>query len=331
MQAVLYRRYGPPDVLEYTESEKPVPAAGEVLIRVHAASVNPYDWHFLRGTPSFIRVFTGIAKPKSPRLGADLAGVVESVGPQVVRLKVGDAVFGTGRGTFAQYACAKETELALKPEIISYEQAASVPIAGITALQGLRDSGSVQSGQTVVINGAAGGVGTFAVQIAASFGARVTGVCSTRNVELVRSLGAARVIDYTRENFTNSTERYDAIFDLAGSRSLADFRRSLKPNGVFIGCGGGGPDRSSASLLAGLLGRALLAPFSSQRLKGVLAKINTADLNVLGGMMSMGKIKPVIDRSYALAQTADAIRYVETCHARGKVIIAVPWHQSNAI
>jgi NADPH:quinone reductase-like Zn-dependent oxidoreductase len=324
MQAVLYRRYGPPEVLEYSETNKPVAVAHEVLVRVCAASVNPYDWHFLRGTPSFIRVLTGIGKPKSNRLGADLAGVVESVGPEVTRFKPGDAVFGTGRGAFAQYACAKETELALKPETISFEQAAAVPIAGITALQALRDRGNLQPGQAVLINGAAGGVGTFAVQIAAALGASVTGVCSTRNVELVHSLGAVRVIDYTRDDFALQAERYDVIFDLIGNRSLAEFRRALKPKGVFIGCGGGGPDTSSAALLAGMLGRALLAPFASQRLTGVLARINTGDLNVLGELMSAGKVKPSIDRSYPLAETADAIRYVETCHAHGKVIIAVP-------
>lgn len=323
MQAIVYRRYGPPDILEYTEAEKPVPAAHEVLIRVCAASVNPYDWHFLRGTPWLIRLFSGITKPKSIRLGADLAGLVESVGPEVARFKPGDAVFGKGSGAFAPYACAKETELALKPESVPFEQAAAVPIAGITALQGLRDCGRVQSGQTVLINGAAGGVGTFAVQLAASFGTHVTGVCSTSNVELVRALGAAHVIDYTRDDFTHAAERYDVIFDLVGNRSLADFRRALKPKGVFIGCGGGGPDRSSADLLAGMLGRALLALFAGQRLTGVLARINTADLEILGELMRTGKVRAEIDHNCSLAQTADTIRYVETGHAHGKVIVRV--------
>ena len=250
MQAIVYHRYGSPDVLELAEIPIPTPAEGQVLIRVHAASVNPYDWHFLRGTPSPIRLFSGMRSPKSPRLGADVAGVVEAVGAKVAPFKPGDAVFGTAKGSFAEYACATPSQLAMKPQEISFEQAACLPIAGITALQGVRDKGKVQPGQTVLINGAAGGVGTFAVQIAKSLGTRVTGVCSTRNVELLRSIGADEVIDYTREDFARSTQHYDLLFDLVGNRPLADYLCAVQPHGTYIWCGGGGPDRSTMNLLA---------------------------------------------------------------------------------
>jgi NADPH:quinone reductase-like Zn-dependent oxidoreductase len=323
MQAIVYHRYGPPDVLECQEIEKPTPAAGEVLVRVQDAGVNPYDWHFLRGTPGFIRIFTGIRGPKFPRLGADAAGVVEALGPGTQRLKLGDRVFGVCKGAFAQYACGKESQLALMPPTLSSAQAASVPIAGITALQGLRDCGRVKASQTVLINGAAGGVGSYAVQIAKTLGATVTGVCSTRNKELVSSLGADRVIDYTQEDFTRTGSRFDVIFDLVGNHPLSDLRRALNSRGVLVGCGGGGPEKSGGELLAGMLGRAIAAPFSSQKLTGVLAKINTDDLNVLARMLESGAVKPVLDRSHPLRETAEAIRYVEGCHARGKVTIAV--------
>jgi NADPH:quinone reductase-like Zn-dependent oxidoreductase len=323
VQAIVYHRYGTPDVLECQEIEKPAPGAGEVLVRVQAAAVNPYDWHFLRGTPVFIRVFTGLRKPKSPRLGADAAGVVEAVGPGVERLKPGDKVFGVCKGAFAEFACGKESELALMPPDLTFAQAAAVPIGGVTALQGLRDSAKLKSGQTVLINGAAGGVGTFAVQIAKALGATVTGVCSTRNTELVLSLGADRVIDYTREDFTATPGGFDLIFDLVGNRSLSSMRRALSPRGIFVGCGGGGPDEPSGKLLAGMLGQAVAARFSRQKLTSVFAKMNSGDLDVLARMLESGAVKPVLDRSYPLRDTADAIRYVEGCHARGKVIIAV--------
>ena len=247
MHAILYHHYGPPEVLEYADTDKPTPAENEVLIRVHAASVNPYDWHFMRGTPTFARVFMGVGGPRFPGLGADVAGVVESVGNKVTRFRPGDAVYGTARGAFAEFACARESNLAVKPEGISFEQAAALPIAGITALQALRDRARVLPEQSVLINGASGGVGTFAVQIAKILGAQVTGVCSARNVELVRSLGADAVIDYTREDFTRSLDHYDAIFDLAGNRKLKDLRRVLRPRGVLVGCGGGGPERLPGS------------------------------------------------------------------------------------
>lgn len=323
MQAVVYHHYGSPDVLKFREIDKPVPAADQVLIRVRNASVNPYDWHFLRGTPLFIRIFTGLFHPKSPRLGADVSGEVEAVGAQVTLFKPGDQVFGTCHGAFAQFACAPEKNLALKPASVTFEQAASLPIAAITALQGLRDCARLQAGQRILINGAAGGVGTFAVQIARHLGAAVTGVCSTRNLELVRSIGADALVDYTHEDFTRSGIRYHAIFDLIGNRSLSDLRRVLMPGGVLVPCGGGGPDRSSVELLASMLGHAVVAPFISNRIAGVFAKINAGDLGQLAALVDRRHLKPVLDRTFALTQIAEAIRYVEQCHAHGKVIIAV--------
>jgi NADPH:quinone reductase-like Zn-dependent oxidoreductase len=323
MQAIIYRRYGPPDVLEYKELDRPVPAPGEVLIQVRAASVNPYDWHFLRGTPSFIRLFTGLRRPKSPYLGADVAGVVVAVGPGVTSFKPGDAVFGVCKGAFAEFACGKETELAPKPERLSFEQAASVPIAGITALQGLRNRGRVQPGQRVLIIGAAGGVGTFAVQIGKWLGAHLTGVCSTRNVAFVQSIGADCAIDYTLQDFTRSDDRYDVIFDLVGNHPLKAIRRVLSSKGTFVGCGGGGPDKPTSELLSTMMGRLVTSPFTSQKLTGVFAKVNAADLNVLGDLLQSGKIEPALDRKYPLSGVAEALRYVESCHARGKVTITV--------
>lgn len=323
MQAITYHHYGTPDVLTLENIAMRAPAEEEVLIAVHAAAVNPYDWHFLRGTPVFVRLFTGMGGPKFPGLGADVAGVVESVGAKVTRFRPGDAVFGTARGAFAEYACAPDSQLAVKPEGVSFAQAATLPIAGVTALQALRDRARVLPEQSVLINGAAGGVGTFAVQIAKILGAQVTGVCSGRNVELVRSLGADAAIDYTREDLTRSLEHYDVIFDLVGNRKLKDLRQVLRARGVYVGCGGGGPDRSSGELLWGMITPMLAAPFVSQKLTSVLAKVNGDDLAKLGAWVAEGKLRPVLDKSYALAQTAEAIRYVETCHARGKVTIAV--------
>jgi NADPH:quinone reductase-like Zn-dependent oxidoreductase len=323
MRAIVYRKYGSPDVLSCEEIEKPVPAANEVLIRVQAASVNPYDWHFSRGKPGFIRLFTGLRHPKSPRLGADVAGYVEAVGNSVTQFKPGDAVFGTGSGAFAEFACAAASTLAIKPDNVSFQDAASIPIAAITALQGLRDKAHVQAGQTVLINGAAGGVGTFAVQIAHWMGATVSGVCSARNVELVRSIGADHVIDYTREDFSRSNQHYDVIFDLVGNRPLSAFRLALKPRGLYIGCGGGGPDRSSIELLGRMFGQAAISPFVSQKLVGVLAKINNQDLIRLGELIASKTVTPVIDRVYTLAEVPDAMRYQEIGHVRGKVIIQV--------
>lgn len=323
MQAVIYQRYGPPDVLELQDIPKPTPTEEQVLIRVHAASVNPYDWHFLRGTPSVFRLFIGIRKPRFPRLGADVAGIVEAVGARVAQFKPGDCVFGTAKGSFAEYACAVASQLAVKPQEISFEQAACLPIAGITALQGLRDKGKVQTGQTVLINGAAGGVGTLAVQIAKWLGARVTGVCSTRNVELLRSIGANEVIDYTHEDFAQSGQQYDLLFDLVGNRPLADYLRALRAHGTYISCSGGGPDQGTWNLLAGMLTNAVHSRFVSQKVRGLLAKINHEDLAILADLVRGGTVVPVVDRTYSLGEIATAVRLVESGHVRGKAVIAV--------
>jgi NADPH:quinone reductase-like Zn-dependent oxidoreductase len=320
VKAASYTRYGPPDVIQITDVEKPVPKDKEVLLKVCAASVNPYDWHFLRGTPYFIRISIGLSKPKDSRLGADVAGEVVAVGPSVTRLKPGDAVFGLGRGSFAEYACAPESSLALKPGNTTFEQAAAVPIAALTALQGLRAKGGIQPGQKVLINGAAGGVGTFAVQIARSFGAEVTGVCSTRNLDLVRGIGAEHVIDYTRENFTKGTQRYDLILDAIGNHPMLSCRRALTPKGALIIVGAqGGP------WMLGALARGFTSPvlsrFVSQTLAMVMTKPSPEDLATLHDLMKSGSVTPAIDRRYPLDELPEAIRYVETTHARGKVVI----------
>jgi NADPH:quinone reductase-like Zn-dependent oxidoreductase len=323
MQAIVYHQYGPPQVLELREIDKPVPAADQVLIRVRNASLNPYDWHFLRGTPSLIRIFSGLLHPKFPRLGADVSGEVESVGSQVTGFKPGDQVFGTCQGAFAQFACASEKTLAIRPEGLTLEQAASLPIAGITALQAVRDKARLQSGQSILINGAAGGVGSFAVQIAKHLGATVTGVCSARNADLVRSIGADSVIDYTREDFTRTGQRYDVIFDLIGNHSLVQIRRALHPQGTFVPCGGGDPGLSSARMLACMLGHTVAALFISQRVTGILAKVNTDDLEDLAALVEADFLMPVFDRTFPLAETGAALSYIEQGHARGKVILAV--------
>jgi NADPH:quinone reductase-like Zn-dependent oxidoreductase len=323
MKAIVYRDYGSADVLKLEEVTKPTPGDNEVLIRVRAAAVNPLDWHLMRGTPGFVRVFTGMRKPKHTRLGVDVAGDVELAGAAGEGFKPGDAVFGTVEGAFAEYVCAPVSAFVIKPQDMAYEQAAAVPIAGLTALQALRDKAKLQSGQKVLINGASGGVGTFAVQISKWMGARVTGICSTRNVDLVRGIGAERVIDYTREDFTASSDRYDAIFDLVGNRPLAAFRSVLDPKGVFVGCGGGGPETPASHLLAGMVKQLVLGWFTSQRLVGILAKRNKEDLELLGKLLTSGDITPVVDRCYRLSEVPQAIRYLEEGHARGKVVIAL--------
>jgi NADPH:quinone reductase-like Zn-dependent oxidoreductase len=324
MKAIVYREYGSADVLKLEEVPKPVPKDNEVLIKVRAAAVNPLDWHLMRGVPSFVRLFTGLQKPKRTRLGADVAGEVELAGAAVTGLKPGDSVFGAVDGAFAEYVSASESFVALKPQNVTYEQAAAVPIAGFTALQALRDKGKLQSDQKVLINGAAGGVGTFAVQIAKWMGAKVTGVCSTRNVDMVRGVGAVRVVDYTSEDFTSSGDSYDVIFDLVGNRPIAAFRSVLHPKGVFIGCGGGGPDTSAVHLLAGMIRQLVMGWFTSQRLVGILAKRDKGDLEILSRLMTSGDVTPVIDRYYCLSELPEAIRYLEEGHARGKVVIAMP-------
>jgi len=319
MKAIVCRNYGSPDVLKYEEIEKPTPGDDEVLIKVRAASVNPRDRLF-RGTSYIVRILTGMRKPKDTRLGVDLAGQVEAVGRNVTGFKPGDEVFGSCRGAFAEYACTSESALVVKPENVTFEQAASVSVAARTALQGLRDKGHIQPGQKVLINGAAGGVGTFAVQIAKSFGADVTGVCSTRNVEMVRSIGADRVIDYTQQDFTKLGQRYDIIFDCVGNHSLSACRRVLNPNGICVLVGA--PHKVWIVLIRAL--KALvLSRFVSQNFVMFIARRSKEDLTILQKLMEAGKVTPVIDRRYSLNEVPEAIRYLEEGHARGKVVITV--------
>ncbi len=321
MKAIVYHSYGSPDVLKCEEIERPVPNDDEVLIRVRAASVNPLDWHFMRGTPYFLRILAGLRKPKVTPLGVDVAGQVEVVGRNVTQFKRGDEVFGSCRGAFAEYVCTSESALVTKPDNVTFEQAAAVPVAAFTALQGLRDKGQIQPGQKVLINGAAGGVGTFAVQIAKSFGADVTGVCSTRNVDMVRSIGADRVIDYTREDFTKSGQRYDVIFDLVANHSVLACRRVLNPKGIYIMAG------ALSGRLIGFLDfpiKALvLSRFVSQKFIVFIARSSKEDLTIMGELIATGKVTPVIDRRYRLSEVPEAIRYLEQGHAQGKVVITL--------
>ncbi|MFN0182084.1 MAG: NAD(P)-dependent alcohol dehydrogenase [Gemmatimonadales bacterium] len=322
MTAVTYCDYGSPDVLQLGAVEKPVPSDSQLLVRVRAAALNPLDWHYLRGTPYLARIEMGLRKPKNVRLGVDFAGTVESVGRSVTRFKPGDEVFGGRTGALAEYLTIRESgSVVLKPAHLTFEQAAAVPVAAITALQGLRDRGRLQSGQAVLINGASGGVGTFAVQIAKSFGATVTGVTSTRNVELVRSIGADHVVDYTKENFTTGTQRYDVIIDNVGNHSLSAFRRVAAPGGKYVIIGG--PSGRWVDPLPRALGASLLSLFVSQELGFFVSDLNQKDLTVLGDLMAGGKVTPVIDRRYPLAEVREAIRYLETGRARGKVVITI--------
>lgn len=322
MSAIAYRCYGSADVLKFEDTEKPVPADDEVLIKVRAASVNPLDWHFMRGTPYLLRLMSGVGAPKETGLGVDFAGTVEVVGSNVTRFKPGDAVFGGGNGVFAEYVTIGEDgALVMKPDDVSFEQAASVPIAGVTALQALRDLGRLEPRQKVLINGASGGVGTFAIQIAKSFGAEVTGVCSTRNVEMVRSIGADFVFDYTQADYTESGEQYDLIIDMVGNHSLSENRRALKPDGIFVIVGGGkgnwlGPMMTPIKAL-------MMSPFVEQEFVMILAEIRQDDLAILGDLMQSGEVTPVIDSRYRLSEVAAAIRHSEEGHARGKIIITL--------
>jgi NADPH:quinone reductase-like Zn-dependent oxidoreductase len=320
MKAIVYDKHTSPDGLKCEEIEKPVPESDEVLIRVRAASVNPLDYHLLRH-PMMRRVMSLMSKQKTTRPGRDVAGEVEAVGANVTQFAPGDAVFGVAPGAFAEYACTPESIVAAKPASLSFEQAAAVPVAGLTALQGLRDAGAIQPGQKVLINGAAGGVGTFAVQIAKSFGSDVTAVCSTRNVEMVRALGATHVIDYTQEDFTKSGQHYDLIFDVVANHSFAERRRVLNPHGTYIGAGMVGSDISIIPLLAGHIAEFVRSRFVSQKFSSFLAKIKQDDLERMGDLMESGKVTPVIDRSYSLTELPEAIRYLEQHHARGKVVI----------
>lgn len=321
MKAIVYDTYGPPDVLALRELDRPAVQDTEVLVRVHAASANPLDWHYMRGKPYIMRASAGLLRPKDTRMGVDVAGRVEAVGRSVTQFQPGDEVFGTGRGSFAEYVLASEKNLAHKPANISFAQAAAVPIAAFTAIQGLRDQGGIAAGQQVLVVGASGGVGTFAVQIAKAIGAEVTGVCSTRNVELVRSIGADHVIDYTREDFTRGGRRYDLIFDTAGSYPLRACLRALRPTGAYVIVGG--PDGRWIGPLARLLRAMLLGRFVKQRLMPLLASQRKEDLAFMQPLLESGAVVPVIDRCYPLEQAAEAIRYLETGRARGKVIITM--------
>ena len=321
MKAIVRTTYGPPEVLELAEIDKPVPAEDEVLVRVRATSVNPVDWHTLTGTPYLLRLQEGLRGPKSEQLGVDFAGTVEAVGANVTGVQPGDDVFGGRSGAFAEYVSVRDA-VVRKPPNLSFEQAAAVPIAGLTALQGLRDKGGLQSGQKVLINGASGGVGTFAVQIGKALGAEVTGVCSTRNVGQARSLGADRVIDYTQEDFTRSGERYDVLLDIAGNRTWKELTRVLADGATLVLVGGPktnrwiGPMGHLANLKLHSLGR-------SRRVAPFLAKLNKDDLESLGKLLEDGSVTPVVERRYELGETADALSYLGEGHAQGKIVLTV--------
>lgn len=327
MKAIVYHKYGSPDVLELQEIEKPDLADDGVLVRVRAASINPADWYAVTGTPYVARTAVGLLKPKSNRLGVDFAGTVEAVGRDVTQFRPGDEVFGGRSGAFAEYVCVRKA-VAPKPANVTFEEAAAVPVAALTALQGLRDKGQIQSGQKVLINGASGGVGTFAVQIAKAFGAEVTGVCSTRNVDLVRSIGADHVIDYTREDFTRSDRRYDLMLDVAGSRSWSECRRVLNPQATLVIVGAPKGNRLIGPL-SHIVKVRLAALRSSQKVVFFIAKFNKPDMVVLGELLEAGKVTPVIDRRYELSDIADAFRYMGEGHARGKVVITLEHNVSG--
>ncbi len=323
MKAIVRDNYGPPDVLELRDIDRPEIADDEVLVRVHAAGVDRGVWHIMTGLPYPIRIAGyGLRAPTNPVIGADLAGVVEAVGENVTRFQPGDEVFGIGKGSYAEYVCAREDKLAPRPENLTFEQAAVVALSGLTALQGLRDHGRVEPGQKVLVIGASGGVGTYAVQLAKAFGAHVTGVCSTTKVEMVRSIGADHVIDYTREDFAEGDQRYDVILDIGGNSSLARLRRALTPKGTLVITGGetdgrwlGGTDRQLRALA--------LSPFVGQKLGTFISTENHEDMIVLKELIESGKVTPVIDRTYPLSEVPEAIRYLEEGHARGKVVITL--------
>ena len=323
MKAIIYEKYGSPDVLQLKELEKPVPGEDEVLVQVKAASVNAYDWHFLSADIFLIRLMGGgLLKPKNKRLGADMAGRVEAVGKTTSQFHPGDEVFGDigafGNGAFAEYVSVPERALTLKPVNLSFEQAAAVPMAALTALQGLRDVGQIQPGQKVLINGASGGVGTFALQIAKSFGAEVTAVCSTRNMDQARSLGAEHVIDYTKEDFTRSGQKYDLILAANGYHPLSAYKRALTPRGIYVMAGGSPGQIFQAMLMGGVMSEK-----GGRKMSGVTAKLNQKDMTLLKELLEAGKIVPVIDKRYPLNMAAEALRYLGAGHSRGKVIITM--------
>ena len=324
MKGIVQERFGPPDVLRLVDTDRPDVGADEVLVRVHAAAVNPADWHILRGDPLVARLMgVGLARPKARVAGIDAAGVVQTVGANVRGLRPGDEVLGFCQGAFAEYARAEADKVVPKPVSLSFEQAAAVPTAATTALRGIRDVGEAKAGQRVLVNGAGGGVGTYAVQIAAALGAEVTGVCSTRNVELVRSIGAAHVLDYTTEDFTDGRTRYDMILDNVSSLPLTRLRAALTPKGTLVLNGGGSPGHVVGPV-AGILRAVAANPFVSQRLRPLPSRQNRAELLAVTGLIEDNKVTPVVDRTYPLADTAEALRYVEQGHARGKVVITVP-------
>jgi len=327
MKAVVHCEYGKPDVLQVKDIERPSPDDEQLLVHVHAASLNPLDGHMMRGMLLARLMGSGLRKPKDTRIGVDYSGVVEAVGKNVTQYKVGDEVFGGRNGALAQYICPRSDRgVALKPANLTFEEAGSIGVAGITALQGLRDVGHVQPGQKVLVNGASGGVGTFAVQIAKALGAEVTGVCSTRNVDLVKSIGADQVIDYTKEDFTKGDQRYDVIFDNVQNHSFSERRRVLTPNGicVLVGIGGAGWHADTGRHIARSFTTPMMSKFTSQKFKFFIAELNHSDLAYLADLMQSGKLKPVIDRTYkSLSETPQALAYLEQGHARGKVVITV--------
>jgi NADPH:quinone reductase-like Zn-dependent oxidoreductase len=322
MKAIIYTEYGSPDVIQFKEVEKPTPKDDEVLIKVHAASVNAGDWHYLRGTPWLFRLAAGLLKPKNIFLGADVAGRVAAVGKNVTQFQPGDEVFGDlsacGRGTFAEYVAASESALVLKPANISFEEAAAVPVAAVTALQGLQSRAAIQPGQKVLINGASGGVGSFAVQIAKAFGAEVTAVCSTRNVSRMHSIGADHVIDYSKEDFTQNGQEYDFILAANGYHPFAAYKRALNRAGTYVMTGG-----ATAQMFEAMLLGPLVSMTGDKKMGNLLAQPNKAHLTSVSELLQAGKIKPMIDRSYPLSEVAEAIRYLEAGHAQGKVVITV--------
>jgi NADPH:quinone reductase-like Zn-dependent oxidoreductase len=321
MKAIVQDQYGSPDVLQLKDIDKPIVEDDEVLVRVHAAGVNIADWHFLTGTPYVLRMVAGLFKPKQEVPGLDVSGEVEAVGRDVKQFRSGDEVFGWCKGAFAEHACARESNFLLKPAGLTFEQSAAVGDSAFTALIAVRDQGKVRPGQTVLVNGASGGVGTFAVQIAKSFGANVTGVCSTRNVDMVRSIGADRVIDYSQEDFTENGQRYDVMLDLVGSRSLSDCRRALTPRGTYVLVGVSDAGRWFG--LARQITMLLLSPFVRHRLRVFITAHNRDDLVVLKDLVDAGKVSPVIDRSYGLGDVPDALRYQGEGHTQGEIVIAV--------
>ena len=321
MKAIVYRKNGPPDVLTCEEIGRPTPNDQQVLIKVRAAAVNPLDYHLMKGGPALARLLFGRGKLKRP--GVDVAGVVEAVGPGVTQFKAGDAVFGACRGAFAEYAIAPESSLASKPANVAFEDAAASPIAALTALQGLRNRGKIRPGQNVLINGASGGVGTFAVQFAKIFGAHVAAVCSARNRDLVRSLGADRFIDYAQEDFSNGTARYDLILDLAGNHPFSACKRVLNPRGIHVGAGVLAGEKSLFAMFTGLIGTLIRSGLSSQKFVVFMAKVNREDLTFVGELLASGKLKPVIDKEYTLVEVPEAMRYQGTWRVRGKLVIGL--------